>query len=126
MKLDITGFEQLMNEFNQMATSEIAKYEKDAVKAGAEIVRQKQETLWNKSTDNEEHIKQNITIGRAFDMAEGTGIAVAPKMSLRWRAKFVEYGTSYQAPQAPVERSGQETEQQATQAMMRELEKVIR
>lgn len=125
MKLDVTGMDELMNHFEGMASNEISKYEANAVKAGAEIVKKNQEANWNRSAADGEHIEDNIIIGRAFDTEEGTGINVAPKMNLRWRAIFVEYGTSHQAPQAPVERSGQQSEAQATRAMMDELGKVV-
>lgn len=126
MKLDVTGMQQLMTEFENMAGSELRKLEKDAVQAGAEVVQKNQSSNWNRSGKSGEHIADNIVIGRAFENAEGTGTNVGPKMSLRWRAKFVEYGTSYQPPQAPVEKSGQQSEAQATQAMMRILGRVIR
>lgn len=126
MKLDVTGFDQLMREFENMASDEVAKAEADAVKAGAEIVKRNQEANWNRSGADGEHIQDNIKIGRTFDTEEGTGVNVAPKMSLRWRALFVEYGTSYQPPQAPIDRSRQQSEAQATKAMMNVLEKVIR
>lgn len=125
MKLDVTGMEELINQFDKMSSSEATKYERNAVRAGAEIVKKNQEANWNRSGADGEHIEDNIIIGRAFDTEEGTGINVAPKMGLRWRAKFVEYGTSRQAPQAPVERSGQQSEAQATRAMMDELGKVV-
>lgn len=126
MKLDVTGFEELMAEFNRMASNETEKYEREAVRKGAEIVKKNQESNWNRSGAEGEHIQDNIIIGRAFDTEEGTGISVAPKMNLRWRAMFVEYGTSHQPPQAPVERSGQQSEAQATQAMMDVLGRVIK
>ncbi len=126
MKLDVTGMEELMAQFTRMASSETTKYEREAVKKGAEIVKKNQEANWNKSVENDEHIQDNIIIGRAFETEEGTGISVAPKMNLRWRAMFVEYGTSHQPPQAPVERSGQQSESQAIKAMFDELGKVIK
>lgn len=126
MKLDVSGFEELAAEFENMASDEISTLESDAVKAGAEIVRKNQIANWNRSGADGEHIKDGVTIGKAFDTEEGTGVSVGPKMSLRWRAKFVEYGTSRQPPQAPVERSSQQSEGAATKAMMNVLERVIR
>lgn len=126
MKLDVSGFEELSQEFARMASGEIDKLEKEAVKAGAESIKVEQEKNWNKSTNDDEHIKDAISIGRPFDTEEGTGINVGPKISLRWRAKFVEYGTSRQAPQAPVERSGQQGGAIATQAMMNVLGRVVK
>lgn len=126
MKLDVTGMDEIMAQFRRLASSETTKYERQAVRKGAEIVKKHQEDNWNRSDESDEHVQDNIIIGRAFDTEEGTGIAVAPKMKLRWRAMFVEYGTSHQPPQAPVERSKQQSESQAIKAMFDELGKVIR
>lgn len=125
MKLDVSGIEELAAEFEQMAGDELTQLEREAVKAGAEVVKKHQIDNWNRSGADGEHIKDNVTIGRAFDTEEGTGISTGPKMSLRWRAKFVEYGTSYQPPQAPVEKSRIQSEAAATNAMMKVLERVI-
>lgn len=126
MKMDFTGFEELSVAFERMASDELANAEKEALKAGADIVKKNQEAYWNRSGKDGEHIKDNIKIGRAYPMEEGMGINVAPLMRLRWRGKFVEYGTSYQPPQAPVEKSGQQSEAAATRAMMNVMERVIR
>lgn len=124
-KMDFAGFDELAADFEQMASSKLDEIERNAVRAGAEVVKKNQEANWNRSGADGEHIQDNITIGRAFETEEGTGISTGPKMSLRWRAKFVEYGTSYQAPQAPVDRSRVQSEGAATSAMMKELERVI-
>lgn len=126
LKLDVTGIEELASEFERLASDEVAKYEREAVKAGAEIVKKQQEENWNRSGADGEHIKDNVTIGRAFETEEGTGISIGPKMSLRWRAIFVEYGTSRQPPQAPIRKSLEQSEQEATKAMMKVLERVVR
>lgn len=126
MKLDATGIEELMMEFEGMASGELDSLERDAVRAGAEVVQKNQQANWNRSGADGEHIADNIIIGRATDTTEGTGINVGPKMSLRWRGKFVEYGTSKQAPQAPVEKSGIQSEMAATSAMIKVLERVIK
>lgn len=126
MKLDASGFEELAAEFEQMASEELDQLEKDAVKAGAESVRDAQQANWNRSSADGEHVQDAIRIGRPFETDEGMGINVGPKISLRWRAKFVEYGTSYQAPQSPVERSLQQSESTAADAMMKVLERVIK
>lgn len=125
-KFDATGIDELVAEFEQMATSDLQSTEREALREGADIVQRTQQSLWNRSNKNDEHIQDNITIGRAYDTEEGTGMSIGPKMSLRWRAKFVEYGTSYQAPQAPIEKSGQQSEGQAMNAMMNVFERLIR
>lgn len=124
-KMDFAGFEELATEFEGMATGELTKLEDEALKAGAEIVKRQQERNWNRSGETGEHIVDNVRIGRPTDSAEGRRVNIAPKMSLRWRAKFVEYGTSYQAPQAPVEKSLTQTESQVARAMMNVMERVI-
>lgn len=125
-KVDFAGFEELSAAFERMASDELTNAENKALRAGAEIVKSKQEENWNRSGVEGEHIKDNIRVGRPYPTEEGSQISVAPIMRLRWRAKFVEYGTSYQPPQAPVEKSGQQSESSATRAMMRVMESVIR
>ena len=126
MKLDVVGMEDLMNEFARMEGPELNKLEREAVKAGAKPIQQAQEKLWNKSANRGEHIKDEIRTGRPYETEEGTEINVGPKIGLRWRAKFVEYGTSKQPPQSPVEKSGQIAEAQATREMMKVLERVVK
>lgn len=126
MRLDASGFEELAVEFEKMASTELDRLEKDAVKDGAEHIREAQQKNWNRSSAGGEHIQDAISIGRPFDTEEGMGISVGPKIKLRWRGKFVEYGTSRQAPQSPVERSGQEAGDAAMNAMMKVLERVVK
>src|SRR5690625_1460094 len=102
LKFDATGVDELVAEFERMASDDLSGLEREAVREGAKVVQKNQQANWNRSGADGEHIQDNVTVGRAFDTKEGTGISVGPKMSLRWRAKFVEYGTSYQPPQAPI------------------------
>lgn len=124
-KMDFAGFDELATELHSMATDELKEIEDESLKAGAEIVKKHQESNWNRSGAEGEHIADNIRIGRTFETEEGSKIAIAPKMDLRWRAKFVEYGTSYQAPQYPVENSLTQVEAQVTRAMMNVMERVV-
>ncbi|WP_368652369.1 HK97-gp10 family putative phage morphogenesis protein [Ornithinibacillus sp. 4-3] len=126
MKLNVVGMEDLLSSFAKMEGPTLQRIEREAVQAGAKHVQRIQERNWNRSYKSGEHVKDAITIGRAFETEEGTAINVGPKMSLRWRAKFVEYGTSRQAPQAPVAKSGQQAELIATNAMIRVLERVVK
>lgn len=126
MKLDAYGFDELAAEFDKMASAELTKLEREAVRKGAEVVKNNQEGNWNRSGADGEHIADNITIGNARDTEEGTAASAGVKQSLQWRAKFVEYGTSYQPPQAPVEKSRTQSEGPATDAMMNVLGRVIR
>lgn len=121
-KMDFAGFDELATELHSLATDELTDIENDSLKAGAEIVKRNQEANWNRSSAKGEHIQDNIRIGRTYETAEGRKIVVAPKMSLRWRAKFVEYGTSYQAPQYPVQNSLTQSEVQVYRAMMNIME----
>ena len=125
-KMDFVGFDELANDLNKIASNELAEVEKESLAKGAEIVKKNQESNWNRSHANQEHIQDNIKVGRAYESAEGRKVSIAPKMSLRWRAKFVEYGTSYQSPQAPIQKSLDQSEGQVAQAMMSAMEKVIK
>lgn len=125
-KLDFAGFDELATEFNQMAQEELKELEKRALQDSAEVVKKQQEANWNRSGVGREHIQDNVRIGRVYDVADGSKIVIAPIHRLRWRGKFVEWGTSYQAPQAPVQKSLQQTENQVANIMMSTMEKVIR
>lgn len=125
-KMDFVGFDELVLEFEQMADEELKELEKEALQNSAEIVKKQQVANWNRSNLNDEHIEDNIKIGRVYDVATGSKIVIAPKHSLRWRGKFVEWGTSYQAPQAPVQKSLDQTENQVAKIMMDTMEKVIK
>lgn len=124
-KMDFAGFDELATELHGMATDELAKIEDESLRAGAEIVKRYQENNWNRSGADGEHIADNIRIGRTFETAQGSKVVIAPKMSLRWRAKFVEYGTSRQPPQYPVQNSLTQAEVEVTRAMMNVMERVI-
>lgn len=124
LNMDITGMDELMSYFDSVG-DDAQKVEKDAVKAGGEVIKRYQERNWNRSNKNQEHIQDNIEVGRVTQVAEGTQTRVRPKSSLLWRAKFVEYGTSKMAAQAPIEKSGQQGESEAYEAMMKEFEGVI-
>src|SRR5699024_9827148 len=121
-KMDFAGFDELATELHSFATDELTDIENESLRAGAEIVKRNQEANWNRSGVEGEHIQDNILIGRTYETAEGRKIVVAPKMSLRWRAKFVEYGTSYQAPQYPVQNSLTQSEVQVYREMMNVME----
>lgn len=124
-KMDFAGFDELATELHSMATDELKEIEDKALKAGAEIVKANQIANWNRSGVEDEHIKDNVRIGRTFETEEGSKIAIAPIMKLRWRGKFVEYGTSRQPPQAPVEKSLSQSENEVANAMMKVMERVV-
>jgi HK97 gp10 family phage protein len=125
MHMEMTGFEEIIDEFEKMGRDNTREIEREALRAGAEVVQRNQSANWNRSGANDESIKDNIVIGRAREVKEGTSINVSPVGRLKWRAKFVEYGTSRQPPQSPIERSHHQSESEATNAMMRIFEKVI-
>lgn len=124
-KMDFAGFEELQTELHSLATDELTNIEDESLQAGAEIVKRNQEANWNRSQVDGEHIEDAIRIGRTYEVAEGRKVVVAPKVSLRWRAKFVEYGTSYQAPQYPVQNSLTQSEVQVYRAMFNVMERRI-
>jgi len=124
--MDFAGFDELAAEFEKLSGDELTRAEHEALKAGGEIVKQQQTSNWNRSGADGEHIEDNVRIGRPFETEEGSKIAIGPLQRLRWRAKFVERGTSRQAPQQPIEKSLTQTEDRTAKAMMDRLERVIR
>src|SRR5699024_4470345 len=109
MRMELTGIENLMREFNQMG-NEVQKVESDALQAGGNVIKRHQESNWNRSNKNQPHITDNIVVGRATEVEDGRQTIVAPRRDLRWRAYFIEYGTSSISPQAPIEKSGRQGE----------------
>lgn len=125
-KMDFAGFDELAADLQKMSGSDLTNVEREALKAGGEIVKKQQIANWNRSGADGEHIEDNIRVGRPFDTEEGSKIAIGPLQRLRWRAKFVERGTSRQPAQAPIEKSLLQTKDQTANAMMDILERVIR
>lgn len=123
--MDFVGFDELEESLNKMASDELKQAETNALKSSAQIVHKQQQANWNRSSASGEHIQDNVRIGRVYDVEEGSKITIAPIQRLRWRAMFVEWGTSYQAPQQPVQKSLDMTENNVARTMMKELEKVI-
>lgn len=124
-KMDFAGFDELQNDLNRLASDELTSIENESLRSGAEIVQKRQIENWNRSGADGEHIKDNVNIGRSYEAEEGRKMSVGPKMDLRWRAKFVEYGTSYQAPQAPIDKSLSQSESQVYRAMFNVMERRI-
>lgn len=125
VRMEITGFDDIMGSLDGMG-DKAQSVEVEALQAGGEVIKRHQISNWNRSTKKQEHIEDNIVIGRAKDVAEGTQVKVAPKGSLLFRAKFVEYGTSKMAAQSPIERSGIQGEAESQQKMMKVFESVIK
>ena len=124
--MDYRGFAEFDKFLDELTGEELKRVEKTSLEAGAKVIKKQQEINWNRSNKDDEHIEDNIIIGRVYEVEDGSKVSIAPKMTLRWRAKFVEYGTSYQAPQAPTERSVTIAGNQASHLMIKELEKLIK
>lgn len=123
--LDFAGMDELANDIAKMASNDLQEIEKESLQAGAEIVRRQQQANWNRSHNQGEHIQDSINVGRVYGIETGSKVNIAPKMSLRWRAKFVEDGTSYQVAQSPIERSLTMTQAQVANTMFEVMSRVF-
>lgn len=123
--MELTGIDELMAEFEQMG-DKVKRVESKALREGGEVIKKYQEANWNRSTKSHDHITDNIVVGNAREVESGRQVNVAPRRDLIWRAYFIEYGTSHIAPQAPIERSGQQGQAEASERMMKVFESVIK
>lgn len=122
---DFVQMDELANDIQKMASDDLQEIEKESLLAGAEIVRKQQQSNWNRSHNQGDHIQDSINVGRVYDVETGSKVNIAPKMSLRWRAKFVEDGTSYQVAQSPIERSLTMTQAQVANTMFEIMSRVF-
>lgn len=124
MHMELTGFDELIDEFEQMG-NKTKKVETEALKEGGAVIAKYQRQGVNRSTKDQPHTQDNIQIGRARETDEGLQIIVKPNNKVAWRANFLEWGTSKMAPRPFVDKSGELGEAEAYRVMMKKLEEVI-
>lgn len=122
--MEMTGFDDLIQYFEETGDN-AQKVEAEALKAGGEIIADYQRKGVNRSTKDQPHIQDNIIVGRVYDGDEGSQLIVRPNGKVRWRAKFLEWGTSKMPPKPFIERSGDLGENEAYAAMLKKFEEVI-
>lgn len=115
-KFEITGFEDSINFFEELG-EEVEKVEDQALKAGGEVIKKHQIDNVNRSGKNQPHIQENITVGRPKETDEGKLVEVGPNRKVAWRAKFLEYGTTKMPAYPFIEKSGDQGENEAVNAM---------
>ncbi|KRG15613.1 hypothetical protein ACA30_05860 [Virgibacillus soli] len=125
MHMELTGFDELIAEFELMG-NKAKKVETEALKEAGEVIAKYQSEEVNRSTKDQPHTQDNIQIGRARETDEGLQITVKPNSEVSWRAKFLEWGTSKMPPNPFIERSGQRGEAEAYRVMLKKLGEVIK
>ncbi|WP_415782959.1 HK97-gp10 family putative phage morphogenesis protein, partial [Bacillus manliponensis] len=114
-KLEFSGIEELEDMFEQIGAN-IDEADNRALKAGGEIIAEKQRDLVNRSGKDQAHIEDNIRVSKPKDTGEGKFIEVGPNGKVAWRAHFLENGTSKMPPYPFIEKGGDEGEIEAIQA----------
>ncbi|MBP1967978.1 HK97 gp10 family phage protein [Virgibacillus natechei] len=124
MKMEIEGFDELVQHFEKMGNG-AKRLEAEALKEGGEVIAEHQRKGVNRSAKNQPHIEDNIEVGRVTNTQEGSKVIIRPNKKVRWRAKFLEYGTSKMPPKPFIERSGELGQAEAYELMQAKFEEVI-
>ncbi|MEK4686235.1 HK97-gp10 family putative phage morphogenesis protein [Bacillus sp. FSL M8-0256] len=117
--MDIDGFDDLTRFFNKIG-DDVEKAEKIALKAGGEVIAEHQKRNVNKSSKNQPHMVDNITVSAARESKDGElFVTVGPNRKVAYRGRFLEWGTSKMPPHPFIEKGGIEGEGQAVKIIER-------
>jgi HK97 gp10 family phage protein len=118
-RMDFDGFEDLEKLFENVG-ADVAQADKEALLVGGEIIAKHQKGLVNRSSKDQAHIQDNITVSRPVENKDGEKyVIVGPNKKVAWRSKFLEYGTSKMSPRPFIEKGANEGEREAVDAMER-------
>ncbi|MBS4198615.1 HK97 gp10 family phage protein [Bacillus sp. FJAT-49732] len=115
-KLEISGLDDNIFMFEQLG-EKASKVENKALKAGGEVIKKYQIENVNRSKKDQEHMQDNITVGRPKETDEGKVVIVGPNQKVAYRALFLEYGTSKMAARPFIDKSADQGEAEAVSAM---------
>ena len=124
-RLEISGIQELERTFERMG-DRVRQAENTALRAGGRVIQEYQQKNINRSTKDQPHLKDNITITRPVENDEGKHISVGPKANLAWRARFLEYGTSKMPAYPFASKSVEQGEDDAVGAMAAVFRSVLR
>lgn len=113
---DFDGIDDLEKMFEKIG-ADIEKVDKQALKAGGEIIAEKQRELVARSGKDQAHIQDNISVSAVKDSDFGKYVDVKPNKKVAWRANFLEFGTSKMPAYPFIEKSGDEGEAEALEAI---------
>ncbi|MGG3798985.1 HK97-gp10 family putative phage morphogenesis protein [Metabacillus fastidiosus] len=115
---EFDGIDDLERMFEQIG-ADIEQADKKALKAGGQVIANKQIELVNRSGKDQAHMQDNIRVSAVKEAEGGKFVEVGPNKKVAWRAKFLEFGTSKMPPYPFVEKGADEGEAEAIRAIER-------
>ncbi|WP_459198614.1 HK97-gp10 family putative phage morphogenesis protein [Bacillus subtilis] len=117
--MDIDGLDDLTQYFEKIG-GDVEKVEPVALKAGGEIIAERQRSHVNRSDKQQPHMQDNITVSNVRESKDGEKfVSVGPNKKVAYRARFLEWGTSKMPPHPFIEKGGKEGEASAVEVMQR-------
>ncbi|MGG0715065.1 HK97-gp10 family putative phage morphogenesis protein [Bacillus subtilis] len=117
--MDIDGLDDLTQYFEKIG-GDVEKVEPVALKAGGEIIAERQRGHVNRSDKQQPHMQDNITVSNVRESKDGEKfVSVGPNKKVAYRARFLEWGTSKMPPHPFIEKGGKEGEASAVEVMQR-------
>ncbi|MEM1498872.1 HK97-gp10 family putative phage morphogenesis protein [Bacillus velezensis] len=117
--MSFDGIDDLTQYFEKIG-GDVEKVEPVALKAGGEIIAERQRSHVNRSDKKQPHMQDNITVSNVREDKDGVRfVAVGPNKKVGYRGSFLEWGTSKMPPQPFIEKGGKEGEGPAVELMER-------
>lgn len=117
--MDIDGLDELTVFFEKIG-GDVEKVEPVALKAGGEIIAERQRGHVNRSDKQQPHMQDNITVSNVRESKDGEKfVSVGPNKKVAYRARFLEWGTSKMPPHTFIEKGGEEGEASAVEVMQK-------
>lgn len=106
----------------QQIDKQKGRIENNALRAGGTILKNRMKSNVNRSNKNQIHIQDDIEVSRVKERDGKKYVEVGPSPQTRWRAKFLEFGTSKMSAKPFIDKSAVESER----AIIRTMESEIR
>ncbi|ATO28675.1 hypothetical protein RA13_12065 [Bacillus atrophaeus] len=117
--MSFDGIDDLTQYFEKIG-GDVEKVEPVALKAGGELIAERQRAHVNRSDKKQAHMQDNITVSNVRGTKDGEKfVAVGPNLKVAFRGKFLEWGTSKMPPHPFIEKGGEEGKGPAVELMER-------
>ncbi|MED3600982.1 HK97-gp10 family putative phage morphogenesis protein [Bacillus subtilis] len=117
--MSFDGIDDLTQYFEKIG-GDVEKVEPVALKAGGEIIAERQRGHVNRSDKQQPHMQDNITVSNVRESKDGEKfVSVGPNKKVAYRARFLEWGTSKMPPHPFIEKGGEEGEASAVEVMQK-------
>ncbi|AKD30052.1 hypothetical protein AW02_019020 [Bacillus velezensis NJN-6] len=117
--MSFDGIDDLTQYFEKIG-GDVEKVEPVALKAGGELIAERQRAHVNRSDKKQPHMQDNITVSNVRESKDGVKfVAVGPNKKVAYRGRFLEWGTSKMPPHPFIEKGGEEGEGPAVELMER-------